>query len=89
MANMQGNLQKIMKIDPSYKIKVGGIRVADPLGLSEPPPEPPGAPPPTPMADDEAISRAKKRASQRAVSGSGRAGTVLSGGVGYGDKLGG
>ena len=45
-------------------------------------------PPPTPMVDEEAVARAKKRTSQRTTGASGRAGTILSGSLGGGEKLG-
>jgi hypothetical protein len=40
------------------------------------------------MVDEEAVARAKKRTSQRTTGASGRAGTILSGSLGGGEKLG-
>ena len=56
------------------------------------PPKPPAPPPPQPMPDlmDPAIQAAKRKTLERAMSSSGRASTILSGGDEYsGDKLGG
>jgi hypothetical protein len=51
-------------------------------------PKIPAAPAPTPMVDEEAVARAKKRATQRTSGKSGRTGTLLSGSLGTGEKLG-
>ena len=51
-------------------------------------PKIPAAPAPTPMVDEEAVARAKKRATQRTSGKSGRTGTLLSGSLGPGEKLG-
>lgn len=51
-------------------------------------PKMPTPPPPTPMVDEEAVARAKKRTTQRTSGKSGRTGTLLSGSLGTGEKLG-
>lgn len=51
-------------------------------------PKTPTTPPPTPVTDEAAIAKAKKKASERVAGTSGRAGTILSGNLGTGDKLG-
>lgn len=51
-------------------------------------PAQPTTPPPTPMVDEEAVARAKKRATQRTSGKTGRTGTILSGSLGSGEKLG-
>lgn len=52
-------------------------------------PKTPAPPPPTPMVDEESVAKAKKRASQRLTGSTGRSSTILGGGLGTGDKMGG